>query len=329
MMPEEIYDEEESEDDSPSHGKSAQDVPTQPQQQQQGEDNTNDIEESSERAASSLTGSTEKSNDDIDEKSDADEEEKSSNGTSDHVGEEDDDNDFVEVSPAASSSPASGPHHSEKSKDIANTMRLPGGNNSGDLLENVAKRLLGHPDHRQQQQLETKTPQRGNDFLRQVKRDFADASGDIATSASALKASIQSSLQASPRAALKKEGHERYADSGDGGTQKEHAETEPANTTSPSITSSTRFGAPALPSLPRVVRPRANRLNLLLPRCQQVVLRQRHKCQPLLVPPQSPSLPLPALSNQLSRYLNPPSMRIRFTSTHTNNPRTAVYATVC
>ena len=250
MMPEEIYDEEEAEDeDSPSEGESpAQDVPQQPQQQAEGgEDDANEIEGRSERAASSsLTGSTEKSNDAIDE-ADADENQCSNNASG--VAGEDDGMDFVEVSPAASSSPASGPRQGETSKDIANTMRLPAGNKSGDLLESVAKRLLGHPDHRQQQQLETKTPQRGNDFLRQVKRDFADASGDIATSASALKASIQSSLQASPRGSTRKEVQERHADlSGDGETQKEHVESEPPGTNS-TITSSTRFGAPALPSL--------------------------------------------------------------------------------
>ena len=235
MMPEEIYDEDEAGDSSLSEGESAQDVPVPPEEGE--EDDANDINESSERAASSLTGSgsTEKSKHDEIQAANSD----NRTALPPDNANDDDDEDFVEVSPATSLSLRPEPEpeiHARNEKDtiVNNNMRQPGGGKLGDSLENVAKRLLGHPDHHHQ--LEPKSPQRGSDFLKQVKKDFADASGDIATSASALKASIQSSLQASPRGVTKKEG------------RAEHVEAEPADSSS-NITSSTRFGAPPLPSL--------------------------------------------------------------------------------
>lgn len=226
MMPDEIHSDAEDDASSDAEEKeSAQDVP----EQQEREDSSPNDEQSGKSASltgsGSDEGSTEKSNA-VDEANDADEN-KSSDDTSDAAYEEDED-DFVEVSPATSSSPASGPHQGEISKDTTANNNMQPGSKSGDLLEDVAKRLLGHPED----QSYTRSPQRGNDFLKQVKKDFADASGDIATSASALKASIQSSLQASPRVVTKKDWQDHSGDD-----------------TSSNIASSTRFGAPALPSL--------------------------------------------------------------------------------
>ena len=246
IMPDELYseDEEERHENDASPAESAQDVPL--AQEGVGEQML-EVEAESEKSASASSALTVGS----------------ACGITEHeTSEDDNEDDFVEVSPAASSSPAPGPEphihamQSEpKSKDICKDIVQPAGSSSsggksGDLLENVAKRLLGHPDHHQQhqQQQTTKSPQRGSDFLQQVKKDFADASGDIATSASALRASIQSSLQASPRVvAAKKEGRDRCDDGGDK-VLEEEIKTKSADANI-GITSSTRFGGHTLPSL--------------------------------------------------------------------------------
>jgi len=151
-----------------------------------------------------------------------------------------DDEDFVEVSPVASSSP---PPSSSSPSPASDARRDDGENDAevetqpGDLLENVARHLLGHPVR--QAQLDSR--QRGEDFLRQVQKDFADASGDLATSASALRASIQSSLQASPRIpVVQVGGTKKVRQGGDRGGI-------PADASR--VTSSTRFGVPPLPPL--------------------------------------------------------------------------------
>ena len=219
----------EDNDTQSSSEESAQDVPA---AQEEDTVSPGEAAAAAARAASPLG-----SDDDADIQSDKDNNsDDTGEGNNDEVGD-----DFVEISPVGSSS----------SPDMQQPPPLP----KPDLLENVARRLLGHPD-------QTKSPQgRGSNFLNQVKKDFSDASGDIATSATALRASIQSSLQLSPKVVRKEmhdgddDGNDDDGDDDDGGVDDgddDDAEKLTKNkkrTADTNITPSIRFGDIAVPSL--------------------------------------------------------------------------------